>query len=213
MTVLLPPPSRTTRRWPTTRQRACLAVAVAALVGWGALTLADRWMTASHYLCDPVVGGDAGDGVWLCPDGTAYLWPLLLIGGGTAGAVLIAYTLLELRRTGSATLHDLADVAVQLGAAVLLSAALLLAWVWSTELAPLQGAVAATMLLPVAGAAALVKRRRDGRARALLVACTVAAVSLGLLLMLVLPLTTAAALCWLAALALRALARRRDRRA
>lgn len=211
MTVLPGSSWTTRRRWPTTRQRACAAVAVAALAGWSALSIANRSMASSHYLCDFVVGGEAGDGVWLCPDGTAYAWPLLLVGGGAAGAVLIAYALLEVRRAGAATLHDLADVAVQLGAAVLLGTSLLVAGVWLTALAPPQGAVAA-MLLPVA-AASLVGRRRDGRARAVLVACTAAAVFFGLLLMLVLPLTTAAALCWLAALALRALARRRERRA
>lgn len=202
---------RTRRRWPTTRQRACAAVAVAALAGWQALSVADRSMTRSHYLCR-AVGGQAGD-AWQCPDATAYAWPLLLIGGGVAGAVLVAYVLLELRRAGGATAHDLADVAVQLGAAVLLGTALLVSGVWLTALAPLQGVVAAAVLAPVAGAASLVGRRRDGRARAVLVACTAAAVAVGLVLMLVLPLTAAAALCWLAAVALRALARRRDRSA
>lgn len=164
MTVLPGSSWTTRRRWPTTRQRACAAVAVAALAGWSALSIANRSMASSHYLCDFVVGGEAGDGVWLCPDGTAYAWPLLLVGGGAAGAVLIAYALLEVRRAGAATLHDLADVAVQLGAAVLLGTSLLVAGVWLTALAPLQGAVAAAMLLPVA-AASLVGRRREGRAR------------------------------------------------
>lgn len=186
-------------------------MAVAALAGWSALAVADRSMAGSHYLCELVGGGEAGDGVWRCPDGAAYAWPLLLVGGGAAGVVLVAYALLEVRRAGADTLHALAHVAGQLGAAVLLGTALLLAGLWLTALAPLQGLVAAAMLLPVAGAAALVGRHRDGPARAVLVGCTAAAVSAGLLLMLVLPQTAAAALA--GALALRALARRRDRSA
>lgn len=213
MTVLLLDASRTRRRWPTTRQRACAAVGVAALTGWWALSVADRSMARSHDLCELVGGGQAGDGVWRCPDAPAYAGPLLLVGGGAAGTVLIAYVLLELRRAGAATLHDLADVAVQLGAAVLLGTALLVSGVWLTALAPLQAVVAAAVLGPVAGAASLVGRRRDGRARAVLAVCTASAVAAGLVLMLVLPLTAAAALCWVAAVALRALARRRERSA
>ena len=76
--MLLHVPSRTRRRRATPRQRACVAVAVAVVIGWCALSVAARTMTSSHYLCELAVGGDAGDGRWLCPDGTAYAWPLLL---------------------------------------------------------------------------------------------------------------------------------------
>lgn len=72
--------------------RARLAVAAASVLGVVAAVIASFVMSASHYLCTWEVGGEAGDGMWLCPDGITYFLPLMAVAGAATGTVLVVYT-------------------------------------------------------------------------------------------------------------------------
>lgn len=100
-------------------ERAALAIVSAVVVGVVAAILGSTAMSATHFLCTRETGVEAGDGVWLCPDGIAYFLPVTAVAGAAAGAVLIAYTGFEVRRTDTAALRTLAQFACLLGAAVL----------------------------------------------------------------------------------------------
>ncbi len=108
--------------------RARFAIAIAFFTGFVAAVVASFVMSASHYLCEWEVGGEAGDGTWLCPDGITYFLPLMAVAGTATGAVLFGYTVFETRRADSPSLRKLAEMATLLGSAVLGVTAVFLAW-------------------------------------------------------------------------------------
>ena len=73
-------------------------------------------LSGSHYLCDYEVGGEAGSGTWLCPDGNAYLLPGAAAGGAGMAVVLVVYVLWELRAPDGLDARQLSVLAAALGA-------------------------------------------------------------------------------------------------
>ncbi len=52
-------------------QRGFVALVRAVMVGVVAATVGGALLSPSHHLCEWQVGGEAGEGMWMCPDGIA----------------------------------------------------------------------------------------------------------------------------------------------
>lgn len=185
--------------------RATLAVVAAVLVAVLAAILGSQVMHATHFLCTWETGGEAGAGVWSCPDGIAYFLPITAVAGVAAGAVLAAYAGFEVRRPDTAALITLAHFACLLSAAVLALFAIFLLLIdfppWFA--APYLGV----------GVSAWLLRRRQSL---MLLLQGVGIVPLSLVatrILVTAPAVAAAAIAWFAALLLHLACIRRRRRA
>lgn len=182
--------------------RVLLAVAASCAAGFvtGLVTLAV--LHARHVGCDYVVGGEAGDGTWLCPDGIAYFLPTTAAGLVVGASVLLVYLAREVRRADAGTLLELSVAATLLGSGVVG-----LCGLWLLSHAPLW--FAAPFLLLAAGTAAV--RRAPDRLFVPVVAIAAVLGAGSVLLVFTAPFGVAAAGSWLAALGLRWRHRQRAR--
>lgn len=185
--------------------RVVVAVAAATAVAFVAAFVAVSVFRARHFGCDYAVGGEAGDGTWLCPDGIAYFLPTTAVAGAAGGLVLLGYLAWEVRGASPADLRKLSLAATLLGSGVVALNGLLLLGIG----APLW--LAAPFLVVAGGVAAV--RRSPSRVFTPLVGGAAALSAVSVVFLLTAPAAVAAAAAWVGALALRAVAERRSSRA